>query len=62
MTPSSNTSALLFGFNGLSKRYAGLNLAVDDRHDIHLYYRYFDYMGLTVFHNPSGFTELTLIE
>lgn len=40
----------------------GLNLAVNDVDDVHLEYRYFDYMNLPVFHHPAGFTELVLTD
>ncbi|TRX60754.1 family 20 glycosylhydrolase [Fulvivirga sp. M361] len=40
----------------------GVNVCVNDTDDIHEEYRYYDYMGLSVFHHPVGFAELILTE
>ncbi|MEM7549468.1 MAG: family 20 glycosylhydrolase [Bacteroidota bacterium] len=40
----------------------GVNLGVNDSDDLSGEYRYYDFMGLTVFHNPSAFAELVLVE
>ena len=40
----------------------GVNLCVNDRDDITHQYRYFDYMNLNLFHQPSGFADLILVD
>lgn len=40
----------------------GIDLCVNDRDDDSKEYRYFDYMNLNVFHKPSGFAKLLLID
>ena len=40
----------------------GVNVCVNDTDDIHEEYRYYDYMGLSVFHHPAGFAELILTD
>ncbi len=40
----------------------GINLCINDRDDETNEYRYYDYMNLNVFHKPSGFAKLVLID
>ena len=40
----------------------GVNVCVNDLDDLHQEYRYYDYMGLSVFHHPAGFANLILTE
>jgi len=39
-----------------------INVGVNDTDDLHREYRYYDYMGLNVFHHPASFAELVLVE